>query len=191
MNGTRRKGVPTPSPSRRQLLLTFLAVSSNARTLAAREPDPIRAGHEGDVQALLLPYRLGMSVHGDERLESLEIQAHSIELGLAGPSQRRVQVELLPPEVDAPRRVGPFGVEVRGAVTPDETAAVEALLAAVARNGDAGFWNRIRANRGEPEPRAGEPGRLWYLASALGLVAAVVAVPVCSARFVRASRRAR
>lgn len=171
------------------IVLTALLVLVCTGSIAAARP-VIPPEREDEIQALLLPHRLGDGLAPGWRLRAIAIDLATIHVQLHGPDDELAELTLDHPDYAPPgaRVVGSFALLVTEAPRGSEAALAE-LVAALERNDDGRFWaaHGAVAPDGEPELRFSRSLSGW---ATDGLLALALVVGVTAALLWQALRGA-
>lgn len=134
------------------VLTALLVLVCTGSTAAARPVIPPE--REDEIQALLLPHRLGDELAPGWRLRAIAIDLATIHVQLRGPADALAELTLDHPDYAPPRAraTGSFALWVTAAPRGSEPA-LDELVAALERNDDGRFWaaHGAVAPDGEPE----------------------------------------
>jgi hypothetical protein len=171
------------------LLFTALLVLLCARPAAAARP-VIPPEREDEIQALLLPHRLGDELAPGWVLRSIAIDLATIRVRAVGPDEQLAELTLDHPDYGPPgsRMVKSFALLAIEPPPGSEPALAE-IVAAIERNDDGRFWpvhGSIAAD-GEPEIRFSRGLTGW---ATDGLLAFAVMAGITGALLWQALRRA-
>jgi hypothetical protein len=166
------------------LLVGLVAGRAEARPVIPPE-------REDDVQALVLPHRLGDEVASGWVLQSIAIELATIRVRIVDVDGRFVEIVLDHPDYAPPRaRAGESFAITIGSRPSGSELAIEAVLEAIARNDDGDFWatHGTVAIDGEPDARFATGPAAWLRD---GLVSSAIFFAGMVALLVVALRRAR
>lgn len=160
-------------------MLLVVLVLLVPRMAAASRP-VIGPGREDEIIALLDPHHLGDELSPGWTLHSFAIEMSTIELWIAGPEGTFAGVALDHPEHAQPdaRPLTGFALTIVEG-PPGSEAALDELVATLARNDDGAFWGReLGHTEGRSPPTPPQPELLRWLSDGLLLFGAFTLVLV-------------